>query len=436
MTNMFLNSMSTILVKRFNVHKQPKDSIKTRVVYAPKQRVLNDLLDRDQNLKLPVVAVTIGGITRDSNRVYNKILGSFHNLTSSGEKSHHERSPLPIDIKYNVSILTRYQQDMDQIISNIVPYINPYFTVSWRTPARPDFEIRSNVFWDGNVSIQYPLDLNATQLARVTAELSFTFKGWIFQAIQDPVSIIFSTHSSFMDVTKGVSIHKDFLLTEPSERESTDHADYIGYYGTPPQPAVLEPHFVNVGEAKTFTVWGKGFKTITNVYLSGNAFSHVSTMYDPISGISALSATYPPFTAFKLDPSFWTYDGDNSLTFAIPSNVTQMASRGEVIVEGPYGYGKLTEHVRVNTFNPFVPGTEEYAAHVPYQMPYLEGIIIGQIPPETFEFEPLSAVTFTYELSSDTDGDGYTDSVELSAGTNPNDPNSFPVSLFNVFNGV
>ena len=434
MTNMFLNSMSTIIVKRFNVNKQARDQIKTRIVYAPKQRVLNDLLNRDQNLQLPVVAVTIGGITRDQNRVFNKIMGSFHNLKSTEDKSYHERTPLPIDIKYNVSILTRYQQDMDQIISNIIPYINPYFTVSWRTPARPDFEIRSNIFWDGNVNIQYPNDINATQVARVAAELSFTFKGWIFQAVQDPVSIVFSTHSSFTDISKAIQINEEFLLAEVTDRESTDVTDYIEYYGKFPQPSVIEPHYANVGESKTFNVWGKGFKSITNVYLSGNPFP-TSTLQDPFSGISALSANNPPFTAVKLDQTTWTYNKDNLLTFDIPQNLTTTVGRAQLIVEGPYGYGKLTDHVRVNTFNPFVEGTSQYYNHVPYQLPYLDGIIIGQIPSPN-PLDPLSSVSFTIELSADTDGDGYTNLAELSAGTDPNDANSFPSSLFSVFNGI
>ena len=74
MTNMFLNALADITVKRFNVHKEVRDQIRTRIVYAPKQRVLADLLDKDQNLQLPVMAVQIGGFARDNTRVYNKIL--------------------------------------------------------------------------------------------------------------------------------------------------------------------------------------------------------------------------------------------------------------------------------------------------------------------------------------------------------------------------
>jgi len=362
--------MSTIIVKRFNVNKQARDQIKTRIVYAPKQRVLNDLLNRDQNLQLPVVAVTLGGIARDQNRVFNKILGTFHELPKYDNKSYHERTPLPVDITYNVSIMTRYQQDMDQIISNIIPYVNPYFTVSWRTPSRPDFEIRSNVFWNGNVSIQYPIDLAATQVARVVAELSFVFKGWMFQAKQDPTGVIYSTHSSFIN---DAQISEEFLIDSP--RESTDQVDYVEYQGVPPKPSTIEPYYVNVGESKVFNVWGSGFKIINNVYLSGNPFSN-STLQNPFSGFTTLSSDFPAFTGIKLNSDSWTYDKDNFLTFVMPSN-TLSAGRVDLIVEGPYGYGILTQNVKINTFNPHKPESEEYETFVPYQFPYLQGILVN-----------------------------------------------------------
>lgn len=368
-TTMFLNSMATIVVKRFNANKEARDQIKTRIVYAPKQRVLNDLLDKDQNLQLPVMAVTIGGITRDQNRVFNKILGTYQNIPGQ-EKSYHEKTPLPIDVIYNVSIMTRYQQDMDQIISHIIPYINPYFTVSWRTPLRPEFEIRSNVFWNGNVNIQYPFDIAATQVARVVAELSFTFKGWMFQALQDPVGVIYSTHSSFVDTLKGIP--SEFLLTE-NFRESTDSSDYIEYRGVPPQTQVIEPYYTNVGKKQVFNVWGKGFKVINNVYLSGASFDQ-STTYNPFSTMPELSADYPSFEAVKIDPTMWSYNRDNFLTFVSPS--ASSIGKVDLILEGPAGYGKLTETVRVNTFNPYDPSSPEYSTFVPYQFPFLNGIEI------------------------------------------------------------
>jgi hypothetical protein len=45
MFTMFISAMDDIIVKRYNHSRDPQDSLKVRFVYAPKQRVLLDLLD-------------------------------------------------------------------------------------------------------------------------------------------------------------------------------------------------------------------------------------------------------------------------------------------------------------------------------------------------------------------------------------------------------
>ncbi len=363
MSTMFINSMSDIIIKRFNAHKQPRDQIKTRVVYAPKQRVLNDLLDKDQNIKLPVISVYIGGIAKDEGRVYNKILGTYHTPANS-TSSINEGSPLPIDITYNVSIMTRYQEDMDQILSHLLPYINPYFTVSWRTPRRPDHEIRSNVFWSGNVNVQYPIDATATQVARVVADLTFTFKGWMFKS-QMKTENIFTFNTSFHNIPAEFNL-KSF------SRENSVEEDLIVYYGAPPRPSYIEPPHANPGVIQQFNAWGTGFEKITNVYLSGSPLQQFSTLQNPFSSVPKLSADYPAFMGVKLLSSEWAYNGDSFMTFVMPS--ANSAGFVDLIVENKGGYGLLTKNVRVNTFNPYSPENAMHDIFVPYQMPYLSGI--------------------------------------------------------------
>ena len=369
MSTMFLNSMSDIMIKRFNVHKQARDQIKTRIVYAPKQRVLNDLLDKDQNLQLPVVSCYIGGIARDQGRVFNKILGTFH-TPSNSTSSTNEKGPLPVDVTYNVSIMTRYQQDMDQILSHILPYVNPYFTVSWRTPNRPDFEIRSNVFWSGSVNVQYPFDLAATQVARCVADLSFVFKGWLFQNPED-VGNILTINTAFVNNIQGIPT--EFLLETPSISTLTENQDKVAYEFSPPKPKVVVPYFGRIGEIKKFEVWGTGFERITNVYLSGAPLSTISTLQDPFSSVP-LSADYAPFTAVKLLTSEWFFDRDNYMTFTMPSATN--AGFVDIIVENSVGYGTLAQHVKQNTYNPYKKATQIWDDFVPYQVKYAFGIRI------------------------------------------------------------
>lgn len=197
MIQMFASAMDDITIKRYNKFREPQDSIRCRFVYAPKQRVLADLLDKAQNLQLPVVALTNGGISRDPNRVFNKIQGSY--MTSSDPTVTNKlQQPVPIDLVINMTILTRFQEDYDQIVTNFVPYFDPYIIISWRTPSMPDYEIRSQVVWSGNITTTYPYDINSTQVARVEGTTSFTFKGWLFKTKPSTSEgTIFTINSNF-----------------------------------------------------------------------------------------------------------------------------------------------------------------------------------------------------------------------------------------------
>lgn len=205
---MFISALDDIAIKRFNRERQEQDSIKVRFVYAPKARVLLDITDKAQNLQLPVVAVSIGGITRDNNRVWNKLQGSHLPSEFPNPYVKKRLQPVPIDLTLNVSILTRYQLDFDQIATCIFAYTDPYMEISWRTDDYPDQEIRSQVIWNGSLTTQYPTDLNATQVARVQGDTSFTFKGWFFKADPSPGDAkIFTIHQD-MTVVPGVLTSK------------------------------------------------------------------------------------------------------------------------------------------------------------------------------------------------------------------------------------
>ena len=125
----FLQAFDGAIVKRHDSNRDTGSTIGVRYVYAPKQRVLHDLINKAQHITLPVVAFWITNIGRDSSRVFNKIEGQYR--ASNGSTSPKNLQPVPVNIDIAVSILTRLQSDMDQILSNFVPYNDPYFIISW-----------------------------------------------------------------------------------------------------------------------------------------------------------------------------------------------------------------------------------------------------------------------------------------------------------------
>jgi hypothetical protein len=231
MITMLASALDDIIVKRYNRYREPQDSIRVRFVYAPKQRVLADILDKAQNLQLPVVALTNGGIARDPNRVFNKIQGSYMS-SSDPTKTNKLLQPVPVDLTVNMTILTRYQSCYDQIITNFIPYFDPYIIISWRTPSMPDYEIRSQVVWSGNVATTYPYDINTTTVARVEGTTSFTFKGWLFKARPStPEGIIFNVNANF-STEPGLN---SLLTLDDLDELTTERVFLSGH----PQPRVI-----------------------------------------------------------------------------------------------------------------------------------------------------------------------------------------------------
>ncbi len=183
----FIAAFNDVTINRYNKDRDVQDKIRVRYVYAPKQRVLHDLINKNQHITLPAIAVSISSVSRDESRVFNKIFGSFIHTgqedDSVGTTSDFMPSPVPVNISVSMSVLARYQSDMDQILSNFIPFSNPYVVISWKVPSKfaTDVqEIRTEVLWSGDVSLTYPTDLEPTQPARIAGDTSFTIKAWLF----------------------------------------------------------------------------------------------------------------------------------------------------------------------------------------------------------------------------------------------------------------
>lgn len=204
----FVGAFNDIIIKRYDNNKTlsaPTSGIGVKFVYAPKQRVYESInTPAPGGITLPVVAVNITSITRDNTRVFNKLEGFTVETGSYYSKSdtlQHIPQPVPVNIGVNMTIVTKFQSDMDQIITNFVPYCDPYIIISWKLPfpskSSIPYELRSEVLWGGTINISYPTELNNTQAQRLVADTAFTIKGWLFKSASDTVSRIYTIDSDF-----------------------------------------------------------------------------------------------------------------------------------------------------------------------------------------------------------------------------------------------
>ena len=342
----FLHAFDGAIIKRFDNARKAADNggnVAVRYVYSPKQRVLFDLVDKAQHITLPAISFSIGSISRDSTRVFNKLEGSYYIDSADPSKNRHVLQPVPINIVVNISILTRFQTDMDQIISNFVPYSDPYFIISWTRDGLPDREIRTEVLWSGNLAMGYPTDLNANQPTRITCDTSFTIKGWVFKADTSPLGRIFKIDSNFYAVdTVPAAEGNDASLAKiqaalngtPIETVTVSARPIIHY---------SDRWVATAGVTGTCTLLGDMFDKVNSVYLSGGGgmFAN-STNTLTFSAFPSLNNKFPTLTGLSL-PLNYTINSNNSITVTYPvPSLSAVGNYFNIIVVNEAGYSTLT----------------------------------------------------------------------------------------------
>jgi len=347
MLTQFVAAFDDIVIGRFNKAREEQDKINVRYVYAPKQRVLQDLVNLNKTMTLPAVSINVTNVSRDESRVFNKIDGFYYTGATEQEDlvSRHLKSPVPVNISISCSILTRYQTDMDQILSNFVPFCNPYVVVSWKVPEKfnlaKDQEIRSEVLWNGDVSLDYPVETTGTQKARVTADTSFTIKGWLFKDTDSDVGNVFKIDADF---------YNENLLTTYDNYESLSGNTYtyptstglinetksvtvsgapeltnIFYNGVQLLDTFKVPGVLNSsdGTGSNVMLQGTRLDKINGLLLSSNTFSYFDTSVIPlctyssfVSGVHGIGKT---ITGHDIS---YTTISDNTITFSLSSPTT------------------------------------------------------------------------------------------------------------------
>jgi len=313
----FCNAFDSVVIKRFNNQRQTVSKINVRYLYSPKQRVLYDIVNKAQNIDLPCIAITIGGIARDDSRVFNKLDGFYENNVA---KSYFYKTPVPVNITVNMSIIAKYQTDIDQILTNFIPYTNPYIVISWKVPTDIQLpymqEIRSEVMWEGGISLSYPTEIDASTKYRVTADTAFTIKGWLFRNDNNPVSNVYTVSANFYPVSaidvdeyyssqqlqsynNQLSANKEVVVVKALPDTSKITFSYDGN--------LVDSAYFSIGNLPKITLNGGFLSNLPQmeytkkVFLSANTLNVLPTLssVDFYSGTS-LASSNPPFSAYEI----------------------------------------------------------------------------------------------------------------------------------------
>ena len=352
----FVAAFDDTVIKRYNKNREAEQEIAVRYVMAPKQRIMYDIVNKAQNLKLPVVSIDLASISYDTERVFNKLDG-FDNY---GEQTASAiNTPVPVNLEVNMSILCRYMSDMDQILANFIPYANPYIVLAWREPVDQallsagevpfdPIEIRSEVLWSQNISMNTPKDSTYSEKFRIVADTSFTIKGWMFRNKNETSNPIYFIDTNFIESSKGYNFNPaltaldyDSFSASLSEDTNVETISLSGYpftdsvfYNASGSPMPVNSSVTITTQAKelnrgTFTLIGQNYNKTEFVLLSST-----STLTDTLTSVPTKHTG--TIDGYLLPLSSYTVMSDTVMNV----NLSDLNTPGtfQVVVKNPAGW--------------------------------------------------------------------------------------------------
>lgn len=350
----FVAAYDDVVISRYNKNREEKERIKVRYVHAPKNRIIYDLNNKSQNLTLPVISVSITSIERDETRVFNKISGMYlptKVTDNSPARTAQIRMPVPVNISLAVSIIGQYQTDVEQIISNFIPYTNPYIIISWKIPEQFHLgytnEIRTEVFWSGSMQLEYPIEVSSNDKARFSANTSFTIKGLLFpEAPNDPYDNIYfidnnlKTTSNILLNIEDYQDMNDNSYVYDEKNKLLNETSTANVSGSPYLTNLYKIEVSNMLELSGSAVLAKPISGSINLIALGKRFN--SSTFVMLS--TELPTNTLPLTSFDYSyyPSISGYVipstvlNENALTFELPT--LELNTRLNLIVANKIGW--------------------------------------------------------------------------------------------------
>lgn len=180
----FMSLFTDIAVQRFDANNALLQTVKVPIAYGPREKYVellraNPDLDRPVGITMPRMACEITSLSYDQTRKFNstKMLSTYSANTPSD--SAFTFVPIPVDIGWRLSVMTRTSDDANQIVEQILPFFSPEWVNRVRLIDELGIEFNIPViFLSAQINDNY--DNSPNQSRRIlTWTMNFKMKGYL-----------------------------------------------------------------------------------------------------------------------------------------------------------------------------------------------------------------------------------------------------------------
>lgn len=246
---------NNIYIKHKNKSGKVVSTLKVPFAYGPTQKFLARLeqspdLNKKIQITTPRISMEIVGLTYDASRKSSTMRG-FLTKDSTGPKKSY--LPVPYNVNFELSIFTKLEDDMFQIVEQIIPYFQPQYAITI-TAVEEIQEKRDIIFTLDNITMTDNYEGNFDDRRALIWTLKFTAKTYIFLPVSSDStenSIINRVTIGFVagDVSNTVTNDIDISVTPKAVR------NYTGTVVTTlSSDALVEDRFITVSDSSNLNV--------------------------------------------------------------------------------------------------------------------------------------------------------------------------------------
>ena len=185
----FGSLFNDITIKHNNSSNETVSSIKVPLAYGPTQKFLARLeqvpnLNAPIQMTLPRMSFEFTGLNYDASRKVTTTQTFVSAVTTDKTKPRKSYMPVPYNMSFELSIMTKLNDDMLQIIEQIIPYFQPAYTISVDLVETIGEKRDIPVVLEG-ISMQDDYEGDYSTRRALIYTLRFTAKTYLFGTIAD-----------------------------------------------------------------------------------------------------------------------------------------------------------------------------------------------------------------------------------------------------------
>lgn len=208
---------SNIYVVRTHSSGTEKERIKVPLAYGPSEKYLvrdkeDPTLNRGYQIKMPRMSFEIKSIQYDSSRKLNTIKKNVQPIEGDQGTVIRQYQGVPYNITIDLSILSKYIDDANQIVEQILPWFTPGYTITVNTIPEMNYKDDIAVVLN-SVALADNYEENWTTRRDIIWTLSFTVKAIFYGPIVDK-KLITKVQADVYAVS-GIDLYEDNLTGVP-----------------------------------------------------------------------------------------------------------------------------------------------------------------------------------------------------------------------------